>query len=68
MLLQELDVPDDHPSRQFPQDRMQLLLKSMDEQFATTGAYLAGSNLTAADIMTVFSLSKMRYYYLYSLA
>ncbi|KAM3548300.1 hypothetical protein ARSEF4850_009490 [Beauveria asiatica] len=42
-------------------------LKALDEQLGRND-YIAGSELTAADIMTVFSLTTMRYFSPYSLA
>jgi glutathione S-transferase len=36
------------------------LLDMMDARLAETGAYLAGKELTAADVMTVFTLTTMR--------
>ena len=67
MLLSRLNLPDDNP--------MLLMMRGrLDRAFAAVEArcgeadYLAGSTLTTADIMTVFSLTTMRYFQPYDLA
>lgn len=56
----------DHPITHAARDRLALLLSLLDRQLSTT-PYLAGESLTAADIMTVFSLTTMRSFYPFEL-
>jgi glutathione S-transferase len=63
----QMQLPSDNPMQQHAAARLASILKHMDDQLSRTKAYLAGPNLTAADIMTVFSLTTMRYWYSYDL-
>jgi glutathione S-transferase len=66
MVTSAFDPPAEHPTRQFGQRRMELCLAMMEERLAAV-PYLAGE-FSAADIMTVFSLTTMRYFHPYDLA
>lgn len=59
--------PADHPALKLGQARMERILGYMDARLAQV-PYLAGAQFTAADIMTVFSLTTMRYFQPYDLA
>ncbi|NPU64894.1 glutathione S-transferase [Bradyrhizobium sp. 83012] len=67
MILNRLNLPDDNAM-------LVAMRTRLDRAFALVEArcgeadYLAGSALTAADIMTVFSLTTMRYFLPYDLA
>ncbi len=43
--------------------RLQQLLANVDRRLRETGAYLAGHEVTAADTMSVFSLTTMRQFF-----
>jgi glutathione S-transferase len=60
MVLSRLDLPADHPMRSRLFGRLQLALAMVDQRLGEVD-YLAGE-FTAADIMTVFSLTTMRYF------
>lgn len=66
MVSSRFDPPADHPALLLGQGRMQRILSHMDARLAQV-PYLAGDQLTAADIMTVFSLTTMRYFMPYDL-
>ena len=66
MVTGAFDPPADHPTRQFGQRRMELCLAMMEDRLGAV-PYLAGE-FSAADIMTVFSLTTMRYFHPYDLA
>ncbi|KAF7965081.1 hypothetical protein HWV62_45761 [Athelia sp. TMB] len=53
-------VPADHMVRVFVRSKLEGGLDQLEARLRKTGAYLAGQELTIADIMTVFSLSTMR--------
>lgn len=59
--------PADHPTLKLGQARMERILGFMDTRLGQV-PFLAGDQLTAADIMTVFSLTTMRYFQPYDLA
>ncbi|PJI42107.1 glutathione S-transferase family protein [Ferrovibrio sp.] len=67
MVSGRFDPPADHPALKLGQSRMQRILGMMETRLAQV-PYLAGSQLTAADIMTVFSLTTMRYFQPYDLS
>jgi glutathione S-transferase len=67
MVSSRFDPPADHPALLLGQGRMQRILRHMDARLAQV-PYLAGDQLTAADIMTVFSLTTMRYFMPYDLS
>lgn len=67
MITGRFDPPEDHPALKLGQGRLQRILAMMDARLAQV-PYLAGNELTAADIMTVFSLTTMRYFQPYDLA
>lgn len=58
--------PADHPTAQFGKHRMELCLGMMEKRLGAV-PYLAGE-FSAADIMTVFSLTTMRYFHPYDLS
>lgn len=59
MILGRLDVPADNPSAKFVESRRQLVLGLMEKRLGEVD-YLAGDTFSAADIVTVFSLTTMR--------
>jgi glutathione S-transferase len=59
MLLQRAEVPEGNPVLAAVEDRLALALRALAARLSASD-YLAGPELTAADIMTVFSLSTMR--------
>ena len=59
MIVGRLKLPADHPMQSATQDRLDKVLTLMESRLGET-PYLAGSEFTAADIMTVFSLTTMR--------
>ena len=59
LLLARLEVACDDPTRQATRGRLERALAMMDTHLATA-RWLAGDAFTAADIMTVFTLSTMR--------
>jgi len=61
MLLHRLKLPADNPVLVSTLERLDRALSWVDERLAAN-AFLAGSELTAADIMAVFSLTTMRYF------
>lgn len=67
MISGRFDPPEDHPALKLGQQRMQRILAMMDARLAQV-PYLAGDELTAADIMAVFSLTTMRYFQPYDLS
>ncbi|ATY58934.1 glutathione S-transferase, putative [Cordyceps militaris CM01] len=58
---------EDSPMRAVSREKLGRALQGLDQQLAKH-AFIAGSALTAADIMTVFSLTTMRCFSPYSLA
>ena len=67
MVLQRLDLPADNASRVGMRARLDRALAHIDERLAAV-PYLAGSEFTAADVMSVFSLTTMRFFYALDLA
>lgn len=67
MISGRFNPPEDHPALKLGQSRMQRMLKMMDDRLGAV-PYLAGAQLTAADIMTVFSLTTMRHFFPYDLS
>ena len=61
MLLHRLKLPPDNPVLVSTLERLDRALLWVDKQLAGI-AFLAGNDLTAADIMAVFSLTTMRYF------
>ena len=61
MLLRRLQLPADNPVLVSTLERMDRALRWVDKRLAEN-AFLAGNELTAADIMAVFSLTTMRYF------
>jgi glutathione S-transferase len=59
MIVSRTGVPADHPVQASAQMRLDRVLKFMDARLSEV-KYLAGSEFTAADIMSVFSLTTMR--------
>lgn len=67
MISGRFSPPEDHPALLLGQQRMQRILKMMDKRLGAV-PYLAGAQFTAADIMTVFSLTTMRHFFPYDLS
>lgn len=65
MITGRFDPPADHPALKLGQQRMERILGYMDARLSKV-PYLAGE-FSAADIMTVFSLTTMRYFQPYDL-
>lgn len=61
MMLGRLNLPSDNPVLLDAKRRLKLAI-SLVEQRLDDAAFLAGDEFTAADIMTVFSLTTMRYF------
>lgn len=61
MILRRLNTPDDNPLFVALKGRLALALGLLEARLATS-PYLAGQDFTAADVMTVFSLTTMRYF------
>ena len=59
MIVGRLKLPPDNPMQSATQDRLDKVLALIEARLGET-PYLAGSEFTAADIMTVFSLTTMR--------
>ncbi len=62
MILKRLNLPDDHPMQVAMHSRLARALNLINARL-TEGPWLAGNTFTAADIMTVFSLTTMRLFY-----
>jgi glutathione S-transferase len=62
MLMSLLKLPDDHPMLVAMRVRLDRALRLLDARLAEA-PYLAGETFTAADVMTVFSLTTMRLFY-----
>jgi glutathione S-transferase len=67
MMLKRLTLPADDATLLATRARLDKALGILDDRLAT-GPWLAGAEFTAADIMTVFSLTTMRYFYPLDLA
>jgi glutathione S-transferase len=67
MISSRLNAPEDHPALKLGQQRLQRILAMMEARLGTV-PYLAGAQFTAADIMTVFSLTTMRHFQPYDLS
>lgn len=67
MLMSRLDLPADNAVRVATRGRLTLVLNLLEARLAEVD-YLVGAALTAADIMLVFSLTTMRYFYPLDLA
>lgn len=67
MVLRRLDLASDHPILLAMQARLERSLAVLEARLSDA-AYLAGPEFTAADVMTVFSLTTMRLYYPLDLA
>ncbi len=67
MILRRLDLPADNAIQAAMRSRLDRALQFMDARLAEV-PYLAGPELTAADIMMVFSLTTMRHFYPLDLA
>lgn len=61
MMLGRLNLPSDNPVLLDAKRRLKLAI-NLVEQRLDDAAFLAGDEFTAADIMTVFSLTTMRYF------
>ncbi len=61
MILNRLSLPPDNPVLQAIQGRLDRAFGLVDARLAET-PYLAGQSFTAADIITFFSLTTMRYF------
>ncbi|WP_316163377.1 glutathione S-transferase family protein [Bradyrhizobium sp. SZCCHNRI20481] len=67
MILNRLNLPDDNPVLGAIRGRLDRAFAAVETRCGEAD-YLAGGALTAADIMTVFSLTTMRYFLPYDLA
>ena len=67
MILRRLELGPDNPVAHATRKRLDLALDLMATRLATA-TWLAGDTFTIADIMTVFSLTTMRYFYPLDLA
>jgi glutathione S-transferase len=67
MILGRLGLPADNPLIRAMKARLELALGLVEARLGKAG-YLAGDELTTADIMAVFSLTTMRYFLPYDLA
>lgn len=65
--LERIDATENNPLLPAAKQRLDLILSLMDQRLAEA-AYFAGPELTAADIMTVFSLTTMRRFKPYDLS
>ncbi len=61
MILRRLNLGDTHPMVQVMRERLGRTLGSIEARLGAV-EYLAGSEFTIADIMTVFSLTTMRFF------
>lgn len=61
-----VDAENNHRIRY--ENRLNQTLEFIDRRLAETGAWLAGKEFTAADVMIVFSLTTMRKFYPYDLS
>ena len=61
MVLRRLNLPADNPVLAAMRGRLDLALSHVDRRVAAV-PWLAGAEFTAADIMSVFSLTTMRYF------
>jgi glutathione S-transferase len=61
MILRRLNLADDNPVVQAMRGRLERTLGLVEARLGDV-AYLAGAEFTAADIMTVFSLTTMRFF------
>jgi glutathione S-transferase len=68
MILARLKLPEDHPVLAAMRGRLERALGLVEARLGATGAWLAGGAFTAADIMTVFSLTTMRSFFPVDLA
>lgn len=66
-MLERLDPSDDNAPLQAARRRFDLVLSALDERLGTV-PFLAGAELSAADIMIVFSLTTMRLFKRYDLS
>jgi glutathione S-transferase len=64
--ISQLDKQMTSPGGVRGKERLAKMLKLLDER-VTENTWLAGDELTAADIMIIFSLTTMRTFYPYSL-
>jgi len=62
LTLRRAEVADDKPVRRLAAERLERNLKLVDARLGAAD-YLAGAELTAADIMAVFSLTTMRAFF-----
>ncbi|OAA70715.1 Glutathione S-transferase, protein [Cordyceps fumosorosea ARSEF 2679] len=61
------DLPEGSRIREVSKERLGRALDALGKQLGRAGGYLVGPELSAADIMVVFSLTTMRYFSPYSL-
>jgi len=61
MFMSLSQTPEEHPIRQFAQQRFEKTSRLYDERLASS-KWLAGDVFTAADIMTVYSFATQRYF------
>lgn len=61
MILRRLELPDAHPVGSAMRERLDRALGHVEARLAAV-PFFAGAEFTAADVMSVFSLSTMRYF------
>lgn len=61
MILNRLQLPADNPVLVSARGRLERVLRQLDDRLGRV-AWLAGDGFTAADVMTVFSLTTMRHF------
>ncbi|GAD94837.1 conserved hypothetical protein [Paecilomyces variotii No. 5] len=66
MMIRLGNIPDDNPLVKIGNERLKRGLSALDTCLSSND-WLAGDEFTAADVMIVFSLTTMRYFYPYSL-
>lgn len=67
MIVGRCGLPPHHPIEKSVQERQDKVLALLEDRLATND-YLAGSTFTAADILSVFSLTTMRLFHSFGLA
>jgi glutathione S-transferase len=67
MILRRLELPADNAIQAAQRARLELVMAQVEARCAQA-PYLAGADFSAADIMTVFSLTTMRHFYPLDLA
>lgn len=61
MFINMANVPAETPIKQFADDRLEAMLKHIDDRLAQS-KWLAGAEFSAAEVMTVYALTTQRYF------